>query len=896
MAYSLRASRAVDALALLLLVPWAALASGQSLDLRQVVKLNIPAEPLATALLKFSSQTQIQIATSGAEVGRAQSPGVVGPMSLESALSSLLSGTGFGFQVSGERSVAIFLRSPVPSAPLPDVPPSAEPSTKATDSEPDRHGNGTKPASEARVPPRIPPAAPVVLEEIVVTAQKREESLQKADLAITAITGDTLTRLNVTNALDLNQVVPNLAISQTGTGARIAMRGVVTNNDTEVGDPDVAFNVNGIYLGRQRAVLSALYDVDRVEALRGPQGTLYGRNAAAGSLNVITRVPELSHEYASGSIGFGNYSSAELFGLVNLPLSTTFGLRAAVEAARHDGYVATSPSAANYNDQDTVAGRVTALWQPSNNFSAKLYYEQAHDGGVGYGGFGGGGPLGLYLASSGSSPYRWFVRPVDAFTDDTVRSTTVMTDWRGALMSVAYVGNYRTDDWFATGSQAAQGPVATMCQVAVAAPVSDATNCTGFANMSRDRQFSHELRFSKETDRLKSVFGLYYFREHNSIFNGLDPAPGGPAAAGPAYTRTFAFVFPDVIEDSRAAFAQATLSLSKRVRITGGARYTEDHKARTGEFYLSAAAGSVVDFRCIDCAATAFAILPSHADLRWDKTTWKVAIDFDLNPDSMLFGAVATGYKAGGYGDGTPPNNGPYNPENLTNYEIGWKSSFMQRRLQLNIDAFHTLFSDYQATSGIKDPVSGAIAALTVNAGRATIDGIELESIALATDVDRVSLNATWLNARFTNFILPLGDQYVIGGPCDTCRSDLTGNKLPYAPDFTVRLDWQHAFVLTGGAELVTRLDSQYVTSQELEYHNFLATHQPSYTRTGLSISYEPGGKWSLMAYVRNLENKAVLVKGDADNNAPNGDFNHYGKSGYWMAPRTIGVRLAAAF
>jgi iron complex outermembrane receptor protein len=737
------------------------------------------------------------------------------------------------------------------------------------------------------------------LEEIVITAQKREENLQKADVAVTAITGDTLSKMNITSALDLTEVVPNLAIGQTGTGARVSMRGVVTNNDFEGGNPDVAFNINGVYLGRQRAALTSFFDVDRVEVLRGPQGTLYGRNAAAGSINVITALPDLSHEFASGSLGFGDYNATDAFGMLNLPLSDTFGIRGAYQAVRHAGYVKSAPSNQDYDDQDTVAGRVSLLWKPSEDFTSSLVYEQSHNGGTGAGGVNAGGPLGEYMTSSGSSPYRWFVRPVDSFTNETIKSTTLNADWNTSVVDVTYLGNYRTDNWFTIGGQSANGPISSTCQVAVAIPVSDATNCTSVVAKSLDRQYSHELRFSKNTDKFKSVFGLYYYKEDNNVFTGLDPAPGGPPPAGPAYTRTFAFVFPDVEEDSKAAFAQATYSFTDQFRLTGGARYTKDHKYRAGNFYLAAAGGSIVDFQCVNCAATAFAVIPSYADLSWNKVTWKVAADYDLAPESMLFGAVSTGYKEGGYGDGTPPNNSPFNAEDLINYELGWKSNFFDRRLQLNIDAFHTLFTNYQATSGTTNP-DGSIAAVTVNAGKAQIDGIELESTTLITAADKVAINATWLDARFTDFVLPFGDPYGVVngnvGPCPTCGYSLTGAKLPYAPNFTVRVDWQHTFTLPNGAALVSRLDSEYVASQELEYHNYASTHQPSYTRSGFSLSYEPSKVWTIMAYVRNIENKAVLVKADLDNNAPNADFNNFAKQGYWMPPRTFGAKISANF
>lgn len=729
------------------------------------------------------------------------------------------------------------------------------------------------------------------LHDIIVTANRREESVQKSALAITAISGDTLSERNISSGLDLTQIVPNLVVAQAGPGARVAIRGITTNNDTEVGNPDVAFNINGVYLGRQRAALTAFYDVERVEVLRGPQGTLYGRNAAAGSINIITKAPQLTEVEGSASLGIGNYNLLETSGTINVPVSDTFGLRAAFQSARHAGYVNSAPSPRDYDDQDTVSARVSALFKPSANFRALLVYEHSHEGGAGTGGIGGGGPLGLYAKNSGSGPYRWFSRPITPFQDETIDSITALIDLNTDLIDISYVGNYRADDWAVSGARAAQGPTSGSCQVAVEFPKNAAENCSNTLNKSDQWQTSHELRFSKNTDWLKAVIGLYYYKEHNAVVNLIKPHPA-------FVDREFVFDYPDVREESKAIFGQATLIVSPRLRVTGGARYTHDNKFRQGNV-INAPLGSTVDFICRNCVAPTSTITPNLADLSWSKVTWKGAVDFDLTPTSLLFGSVSTGYKAGGYGDGLPGNNFPYDPETLINYELGWKNSFFNRRVVINIDAFHTIFKNYQASSGAIS-ATGIVSNVTRNAGEATIDGVELESTFVVSRADRLDFNATWLNARFTDFYLPNGDQFGPSFACGSaqvsCPYSLTGKKLTYAPNFTARISWEHKFELANAQTVILRADSQYSAAYNVEYHGFAATRQKGYTRSGLSLTYQPNDSWSVMAWVRNIENKAILIKGDADGGSPGKDFNNYGRGAFWMAPRTYGVKLSANF
>lgn len=213
-------------------------------------------------------------------------------------------------------------------------------------------------------------AAGVKLDEVVVTAQRRSENLQKTPLTVSAVTGDKLESQGIKTVVDLSAQVPALQISSSGSGAAVVfLRGIGSTNTTEVGDPAVAYHIDGIYIARSTSVGALFYDIDRVEVLRGPQGTLYGRNATAGAINVITKQPKFDYE-GSGSVDVGNYGALTTSGMFNEPISDTLAVRAAFQQSRHDGYVKAinkGPGTGGNDryDQDDKSARIQLLWKPS---------------------------------------------------------------------------------------------------------------------------------------------------------------------------------------------------------------------------------------------------------------------------------------------------------------------------------------------------------------------------------------------------------------------------------------------------------------------------------------------------------------------------------------------------
>ncbi|MBB6254608.1 TonB-dependent receptor [Nitrospirillum iridis] len=698
-----------------------------------------------------------------------------------------------------------------------------------------------------------PQAAPQQLEDIVVTAERRQETTQKTPIAITAFSGDTLEQRGVSSSTDLNNMVPGLAVGNNGSGSvQIAIRGIGSTNDTEVGDPAVAFNVDGVYMARSRAAIGALYDIDRIEVLRGPQGTLYGRNATAGSINVITKRPSEKLEGAA-SLDYGNYNSLQTSGMLNVPLTDTLAVRAAFQTSRHDGYTNNGRSS-NFNDEDTQAGRLQIQLTPSETFKALLSVDVFHEGGVGYA----AAPIGQYAKFG--SPYT-YPMSADGSLNHTNKGVALTTDWDLGFATLTYVGSYREDTDRTHGGSTQSGT----CQ----AP--SGTYCASTIFHSNEDQTSHELRLANSDGPLKWVAGLYYFKENNDVLFALDPVAG---------IASLAFVQPSVMEESKAAFAQATYGITDSLRVTGGLRYTEDTKARTG---ATEAFGHIVG----DAYVGGSALYLNNASYTWQSTNWKLGAEYDLAPDSLLYASVGTGYKAGGYGDGAPPNNNPYQPEKLTAYEVGVKNQFMDKRLQLNLTGFYYDYRDFQVSA--IGQVAGQASTVTVNAGTAEVYGVEVEGAALLTASDRVDGSVSYIHARYTDFILASGDVFHRSG-----AAVYTGNTLAKSPEWTVNLGYQHMWDLASGAMITARVDSVYVGDQNLDYRNFAVTEQKAYTKTNLSLAYDDADRrWRVMAYVRNLENNAVLVVANPDTN---GSGNIYAGSGSYAPPRTYGVRVSANF
>jgi len=732
----------------------------------------------------------------------------------------------------------------------------------------------TVPAQSAQQPGDTPTATTVAESnsavqagegDIVVTATRNETLASKTPIALTAITGDALLSAGITNPTTLGEQVPNLSIDR-GNGLQITIRGITSSDGTEKGDPSAAFMIDGIYIARPQTQEVSFYDVARVEVLRGPQGTLFGRNTTAGLVNVITNHPVNRFE-GSLDASYGNYDSRLLTGMLNVPVTDTIAIRAAFNYDRRDSFLLSGPRERTPLSpyRDNISGRLSAAWS-SGPAKLLIVGDYSHVGGQTinsvpasnfYTNFNTSVVAPIYAPAAGKDAQQTLNAPVTTPLGRNNDIYGVVTDFSYDFGGVRlnYLGSYRKferreDLTLIPGSSATVYPA---------------------RDDAAYQQNSQELRLSTDLGPVALQVGGYYFREtgfqNYYIFGLLSPTPG---------TVGYTFGFPQgyVKSQSLAGFGQATLKLSDRLRVTGGLRYSHDEKARTGATVICAtpACTTAGDSRTVNQAARTFS-----------KLTYRAGVDYDLNSRSLLYAVVSTGYKAGGFNDGCQAGTGIgctlsstalyYEPETITSYEAGLKMHLVGNVLRLNLSAFHYDFKGIQLSQ--LSTICGGPCQVTTNAGQAEVDGVEIESVVNPGRNTRFDFSTSWLNARYTNFF-------------PTPTFSFAGRKLDRSPEWAATAGVTQTVPMGNGgnvqASARTRLSDSYYLSALGTLNQF---RQPSFTKTDLSLTYNaPGERYYLQGFVRNLEN-SIVVSG-----ASSGTYS----SVSLQDPRTYGVRAGVRF
>lgn len=675
-------------------------------------------------------------------------------------------------------------------------------------------------------------------DDIVVTAQRDKSLVSKTPIAMTAITGEALASKGVNDPLKLAALVPNLEINRFY-GLQITIRGITSSNMFAQGDPSAAFLLDGVYIARPAVQDANFYDVERVEVLRGPQGTLYGRNSTAGVVNVISTRPTLDKVKGYLNASYGNYDALNLEGAINLPVSDTFALRVAGTVDRRDSYF--SNVAGDKIDgnpfRDNKAIRGSALWQPTENLSIFLTADYAHMGGITqivvegskFYDIATDPERPVYTAdqySTGELLNRGYAQGITPHVNDKIYGFTGEVNWNLGPVTATYIGSYRRYD-----------------QHQEITDYSGQVSPTYIDGMFE--QNSHELRFAlNDIDRLKFQFGGMYFEEKSRQHFEQPDYFGVP---------NFILDYNPTRATSYAFFGQGTYSLTDTLRLTGGLRYSHDHKDQLG--------WTILDY-------DAFAItLPNGADTSFSKVTWRVGVDADLNDHTMAYASVATGYKAGAFNDGceigktiggvlcTVDNGGRpadelyYQPETLTAYEMGIKGRLAGNLLSYDLAAFWYDYTNMQV--GTVSYYSGAATSTTLNAAKARVKGIEASTILTPDARNRLALNLNWLDAKYRKWVVD-----------ETEGIDNSGLPLSRSPKWTGSVDYTYTLPLANGGSLVAngrfKVSSKYYLVGTSTITPFL---QPGYTRTDLSLTYNaPGDSWFIQVYGRNLENKIQVT------------------------------------
>lgn len=609
------------------------------------------------------------------------------------------------------------------------------------------------------------------LQEIVVTAQKYKEDLQKTPLAISAITAEILEQRGTTNVGQLTSVAPNLIIKPTPSSAAsvtIAVRGITEGDIVLTGDSPIGIYVDGVVVGRQAGAAFDLVDLERVEVLRGPQGTLYGRNTIGGAVNLITAKP--ANEFAvKQKFTYGSWNQWQTRTSIDTGQWGESGIRAKLSYVHgeQDGYVddISAPSRLDPGTSELDAARLALSFDRGGRFRADYAFDYNRRDAV-PAAFQAtavtdtvAGLLNASLALGGNGPQvstrrldRLYLDTEGVNTDKSLGHTlTIEFDLLGGTLLRSLTGYREWDQITRYGDIDGQGGILAL----TVAPAILVPPHTDFIPMGvqpislflpdvsdrHQHQVSQEFNLlGKVGERFSYVAGAFYFKERSREYNpqaqtiAVGPLPLPPPM--PAYVAvplqsTLAYTHES---ESKAVFAQATYDLTDRLSFTGGVRYTEDGKD------LEQVAPS-----------------PRPLSKNFSRFNWSATLDFKVNDEVMTYGRIATGYKAGGM-NARSANDG-YKPEDLISYELGVKSEFFGRRLRLNAAVFYVDHEDMQ-TQQFEAGSAGA-RSNTVNAGQAEYRGLEAEFEALLTDRLTLSGSFGYLDRDFKEFWIrdPLTDQ-----------------------------------------------------------------------------------------------------------------------------------------
>jgi iron complex outermembrane recepter protein len=691
------------------------------------------------------------------------------------------------------------------------------------------------------------------LQEIVVTAQHKEENVQSTPIAMSVYTGDAVKENNIVDISGLSTFAPDVNFSMSEGSPIVTVRGVSSLDVTENGDPAVAINTDGFYVNRPYGLDASLYDIDRIEVLRGPQGTLNGRNAVGGAINIVTAKPTNTFA-AYTSISYGNYNALNIQGMVNLPISDTVQFRAAFLSATHDGYRNNAPQPAA-DDADNKSGRLELAFEPIENFRGLVTVQFTKQGGLGdslqnipY----------IYSSSGalehnlppGINPYTFPIATLPSLSLDDRLTRFNFTYDLGSVMLTA-LGGFDHIEWHHASDESStvnNPPVQT------------------FIQNEYPNTFNGELRAASKSDSpFQWQVGSFYFRENSHLVS----YSGAPTADG-TYNEFFGFVYA-TRSRSAAGYAQASYLLTSDLKLTAGVRYTSDFKGETG-YYGDLTVGPSSGY-AYQAGSTASS-----------KTTYHLALDYNATSKNLLYAKVDTGYKAGGFNFG----GAPYNPETVTSFEIGSKNRFLDDTLQWNIAAFDEN-DDAQQVATYAFLPNGLAEQLTENAGKSKIWGVETDLIYNVGYLGTLNATVDYLHARYLDF-LSVADP---SDPTAHGNVQLAGNTPPQAPTLSAQVGLEHHWPAFAGT-VTGRIQSKIQSSSNFSFYNFPDTEQRGYTISDAFLSYAPAegssaAHWKVTAYIKNLENSAVFSTAQEDTYA-------FAYTYQWFPPRTYGLRFETSW
>ncbi|WP_420605519.1 TonB-dependent receptor [Novosphingopyxis sp.] len=702
--------------------------------------------------------------------------------------------------------------------------------------------------------------------EIIVTAQKRSETLQETPLSISAVTGDELAQKQVTNINQLNGLVPNVQINTANGVAHITIRGIGIEFTQPGGEANVAYHVDGVYVSRPTATTDSFFDVERLEVVRGPQGTLYGRNATGGAINVITRNPT---DYLSGyaNVSVGNYGSVETAAAISGPLTDGVSARLAFATSDRGGY-GEQGNNLPLDNQHTKAIRAKLKIEPLDVFSVVLsgdyFHQDDYSGTFNYIRIGDNGLPNVDVQFGGviaDNPFRdtTSLFPSGTKKDDWSLTAEANLDLSDNIILTSITG-YRNTDYYSQWEQTS-------------------TNAGGghYRQAEKADQFSEELRLSGDAGDLEYVLGAYYFKENQDLIASDDYA-SQIFGVVPNY-RIAGYAIGGMLKTKAAAiFGQVGYEFSPQFGIDVGARYSWEKKTKFDEGFAFSFAPYVEG-----------ELPPYEQFIPFDKVsssafTPKVTLRFEPTERMHLYATYSRGFKSGGFSIGTVSP--AFEPQKLTDYEVGLKADWLGGALRTNLSAFYYDYSNLQVQFVTER--DGAAITEVKSAGEAKLYGIEASIIAVPVENLELSLDAGWLHSEYVVFsaIDPTRPTLNGGAPLD-----LKGNHLTQAPSYTINAAIEKKFPMQAG-DLSLRGEAHMVGRTYYTPFNTEPFSQSPYELFDAYANFEPtNGDWTFGLFIKNITDKTYLQS--AGQQAPFAGGYVYGNAG---PPRTYGARVEFRF
>ena len=697
------------------------------------------------------------------------------------------------------------------------------------------------------------------IEEVIVTAQRKESKLQDVAIAVSSFSADQLAAGQTETLGDLQGVVPNLSIHVGDANNAVAyIRGIGQIDSIAFFEPGVGIYLDDVYLGRAQGAFLDVLDVARIEVLRGPQGSLYGRNTVGGAIKFISAAPT---QELTGSISatVGNYGRQDLKANISGPISDSTGFRLTAAKLGHDGYADNQLDRNEDGDRDVRFLRAVLDTQFSDRFSGQFSVDYSD-----------GSPNRSRTPAKETpitltivDPFTFgisqetFPADVDPFKVNVDFNTTEFTETIGYNLNLTW--DFSDELSLKSISSYRQLEYGTEIDL-------DGTprNAFGIYYFNDQDQISQELQLNYQTNRLSVVSGVYYYKEDGDTFDGGVFSNFLIALSGEATFET----------KSTAVYGQIDYDLTEKLSLIAGFRYTEedkDYARHIEDFDLTALAGIQFDPVTFSVSyANPELLNPSSADLGlnggvgvartpanpetadFENFSPKLGFQYHISTDANVYATASTGFKSGGFNGRVADGQlDPYDEETLTSYEVGLKTKLWDNRIRLNTAIFYNQYDDLQVSTFEATPGGGGLLPVFSNAGEATMQGAELELVVLLAEHWRINLNIGYLDAEYKEFLAG-------ADAINSIALDISDERhLVNAPEWDTFVGITYETELSNWGHLTLTTDAAYRSKTYLEVNSSENLAQGGYTVINAAAIFDSADEhWQVILGGKNLGDK----------------------------------------